>query len=143
MVASMWLTAWKDAGSPDLDAMMAKKPGKAEKEKLAMELKVWDKNELVSQQMLLSLQKVEQEARPDLINAAQDMAPVQDEPAPAATAPAGPPVPGAPAVPAGTNKVKVKTKQPDAPAQKQKTKVAPAPKKSTSDGWGAPSGSGW
>ncbi|QJX47678.1 hypothetical protein HMJ29_12285 [Hymenobacter taeanensis] len=143
MVASMWLTAWKDAGSPNLDAMMTKKPSKEEKEKLAAELKIWDKNELVNQQMLLSLQKVEQEVRPDLINAAQDMAPVPDEPTPAATAPTGSPVPGAPPVPAGTNKVKVKTKEPNAPAQKQKAKAAPAPKKKADDGWGAPSGSGW
>lgn len=146
MVASLWLTAWKDAGSPDLDALMAKKPTKEEKEKLALELKAWDKNELVSQQLLLALQKEKVEVRPDLINAAQDMAPVVDEPAPAPAAAAGSPVPGAPPVPAGTNKVKVKTKAPDAPTQKQKTKTdqpAPKKKKASSDGWGAPASSGW
>lgn len=144
MVASMWMTAWRDAGSPDLNALLKKKPTKEEKEKLALELKAFDRNELVSQQTLLALQKEKAEARPDLINAAQDMAPVVDEPAPAA-APAGSPIPGAPAVPAGTNKVKVKTKTPDAPTQKQKTKPAqPAKKqKAASDGWGAPAGSGW
>ncbi|SNR71788.1 MULTISPECIES: zinc dependent phospholipase C family protein [Hymenobacter] len=140
MVASMWLTAWKDAGSPDLDGMLAKKPSKEEKEKMDVELKAWSKNELVDQQLLLALQKEKAVERPDLINAATDMAPIQEEAAPAAS-----PIPGAPPVPAGTTKVKVKSKPAAAPAQKEKVKTdKPVKKKKpASDGWDTPSGSGW
>jgi hypothetical protein len=149
MVASMWMTAWKEAGSPDLNALLKKSPSKEEKEKLDVELDAWKDNQLLEQGLLLSMQKVQAEARPDLINAARDMAPLPADaeaatPKPAA-APAGP-VPGAPALPAGTTKVKTKTKPADGPAQKEKSKSekpAKAKKKPASDGWDTPAGSGW
>lgn len=144
MVASLWLTAWKDAGSPDLDGLLARKTTKEEKAKLDEELKAWSKNELVDKQLLLALQKEKAVERPDLINAATDMAPTPVEATPAPTAAS--PVPGAPPVPAGTTKVKVKTKPADAPAQKEKAKTdkpAAKKKKPASDGWDAPAGSGW
>ncbi|WP_139924009.1 zinc dependent phospholipase C family protein [Hymenobacter sp. DG01] len=144
MVASMWLTAWKDAGSPNLDALLKKAPTKEEKEKLSQELKIWKDNGLVDGQMLLSLQKYKEAERPDLINAAKDMQPL---PADAEAAPVvAAPVPGAPAPPAGTTSVKVKSKPATGPAQKQKTKPeqpAKPKKKPASDGWDTPAGSGW
>ncbi|AHJ96540.1 zinc dependent phospholipase C family protein [Hymenobacter swuensis] len=149
MVASMWITAWKDAGSPDLDALLKKVPGKEEKEKLDVELDAWKDNLLVEQGLLLAMQKVKAEERPDLINAARDMQPLPAEaeavkPAPAAPSPT--PVPGAPALPEGTTKVKTKTKPANGPAQKEKAKAdkpAKTKKKPASDGWDTPSGSGW
>ncbi|GAA4018036.1 hypothetical protein GCM10022408_34660 [Hymenobacter fastidiosus] len=130
LVASMWLTAWQDAGKPDLDALLAKKPTKEDKEKLDNELKVWDKNELVPQDMLLALHPEKAVERPDLINSAKDMAPVPEEPETAPTDAVAPPPP-APAQP-GPEKVKVKTKT-AAGTSKQKEKKKPAPK--VNDGW--------
>ncbi|UYZ65082.1 zinc dependent phospholipase C family protein [Hymenobacter weizhouensis] len=153
LVGSLWLTAWKDAGSPDLNGLLAKKPTKEENEKLDEELKAWKDNQLVSQQILAALKKEKARERPDLINAAKDMPPppTEEAAAPAATpaaAPAAgaPPVPGAPTPPAGTEKVKVKAKPADGPAQKAKTKAADKPakkKKPAADGWDTPAGSGW
>lgn len=148
MVASMWMTAWKDAGSPDLNALLKKKPSKEEQEKLDTEMDAWKDNLLLEQGLLLSMQKVAAEARPDLINAARDMAPLPTEAEAAKPAPAVPasPVSGAPALPAGTTKVKAKTKPADGPIQKEKAKAdkpAKAKKKPASDGWDTPSGSGW
>ncbi|MDU0371756.1 zinc dependent phospholipase C family protein [Hymenobacter endophyticus] len=148
MVASMWMTAWKDAGSPDLSTLLKKKPSKEEQEKLDAEMDAWKDNLLLEQGLLLSMQKVAAEVRPDLINAARDMAPLPVDAEAAKPAPAAPvsPVPGAPALPAGTTKVKMKTKPADGPTQKEKTKVdkpAKAKKKPASDGWDTPSGSGW
>ncbi|RSK48278.1 zinc dependent phospholipase C family protein [Hymenobacter rigui] len=147
MVASMWMTAWKDAGSPDLDALMKKGPNKEEKEKLDAELDAWKDNLLVEQGLLLSMQKMQAEVRPDLINAARDMAPLpaDAEASKAAPTPAAA-VPGAPAAPAGTTKIKTKTKPADGPVQKEKAKTdkpAKTKKKTASDGWDTPSGSGW
>ncbi|MBX0292001.1 S1/P1 Nuclease [Hymenobacter sp. HSC-4F20] len=144
LVASMWMTAWKDAGSPNLDTFLKKAPTKEEKQKLEDEMKIWKDNGLVESQLLLSMQKFTEAERPDLINAAKDM---QALPADAEAAPAAPAVvPGAPALPAGTNKVKTKSKPAAAPAQKEKAKVdkpAKAKKKPASDGWDTPAGSGW
>ncbi|MCA8829119.1 zinc dependent phospholipase C family protein [Hymenobacter pini] len=143
LVASMWMTAWKDAGSPDLDAMLKRKPSKEEEEKLKSEMGAWKDNQLLEQGLLLSMQKVKAEERPDLINAARDMAPL---PADAEATPAPAPVAGAPAPPAGTTKVKIKSKPADGPSQKEKVKVdkpAKPKKKPASDGWDTPAGSGW
>ncbi|WP_460620743.1 zinc dependent phospholipase C family protein [Hymenobacter tenuis] len=147
MVASVWMTAWKDAGSPNLEQMLKKAPTKEEKEKLDAEMKLWKDNGLVEQQQLFALQKVKQEERPDLINAAKDMQPLPADAAPAPAAAASP-IPGAPPVAEGTTKVKVKSKPADGPSQKEKNKKADKPaakpkKKATSDGWDTPAGSGW
>ena len=118
MVASMWLTAWKDAGSPDLNALMMKKPTKEEKAALAAQLKTWNKNELVPQEQLIALQKEKAVERPDEIKSAED--------APATPAPVEAAAPTAPATPVAAptapEKVKVKTKGGDAPKQKEKIK---------------------
>ncbi|GGF19628.1 zinc dependent phospholipase C family protein [Hymenobacter cavernae] len=127
MVASMWLTAWKDAGSPDLNALMAKKPTKEEKAALAAQLKTWNKNELVPEQQLIALQKEKAVERPDEIKSAED-APAT----PAAFEAAPPAAPATPAAaPAAPEKVKVKTKGGDAPKQKEKIKK----EKKADDGW--------
>ena len=123
MVASMWMTAWKDAGSPDLNALLLKKPTKEEKAELAAQLKTWNKNELVPQQQLIALQKEKAVERPDEIKSAEDAPPTPVEAATPATA--------APAAPAATpEKIKVKTKGGGAPKQKQKVK-----KEKVDDGW--------
>ncbi|RPD45444.1 S1/P1 Nuclease [Hymenobacter sediminis] len=142
LVASMWFSAWKDAGSPDLDALMKPAASKEEKKKLDDEMKSWKDNSLVDGQQLLSLQKFKEAERPDMINAAKDMQalPPDAEATPVVAAP----VPGAPALPAGTTKVKVKSKPAAAPAQKEKAKTQAKPKKKpASDGWDTPAGSGW
>ncbi|GAB2959473.1 hypothetical protein GCM10027048_28600 [Hymenobacter coalescens] len=120
MVASFWYTAWKDAGSPDLDKMM--KPGKLskdEKEQFAAQLKAWKDNQLVDQNLLLALQK--QEAR----TAPADAVGSADGDAPATPAPAAPAAPAAAPAPADAQpeKVKVKQKKEDGPKQKSKTKT--------------------
>ncbi|WP_165699291.1 zinc dependent phospholipase C family protein [Hymenobacter jejuensis] len=126
MVASMWLTAWKDAGSPDLDLLM-KKPSKEEKEKLASELKLWKDNQLVPQNQLLAMQKEKTVERPDEIKSAVDMAPAPTEPEPAVAVPAPAAQPAPVAAPA---KAKVKAKSDDGIKQKTKVKAA-----KTDDGW--------
>ncbi|GAA4373712.1 zinc dependent phospholipase C family protein [Hymenobacter koreensis] len=115
MVASMWYTAWKDAGSPDLTKMM--RPGKLSKEEKSVldgQLAAWKKNELVDQNLLLAMQKQEAVAKPDAVGAADGAAPAPvveaaPAPAPAATAPE-------------TEKVKVKEKKEDGGKQKTKEK---------------------
>ncbi|GAA3944836.1 zinc dependent phospholipase C family protein [Hymenobacter algoricola] len=135
MVSSLWLTAWQDAGKPDLDALLASRPGKAEKEKLEAELKVWSKNELIPQDMLLALHKQAAVERPDLINSAKDMAPILTEEAAVAAPPAVPaPVAGAPAPAVAPEKVKVKSKTSEG-TEKRKEKKKKEPKKAD-DGWG-------
>ncbi|UOQ67349.1 zinc dependent phospholipase C family protein [Hymenobacter volaticus] len=145
-VSSLWLTAWRDGGSPNLSELLAKKQSKEEKEILDKQLKVWKDNELVPQQMLIALEKQQASVQADQINSAVDMtAPVLEtatpaEATPAASAKAGSPIPGAPA-PAGAEKVKVKTKNAEG-STKQKEKKKKDTKK-TDDGWSTPAGSGW
>jgi hypothetical protein len=130
LVASMWLTAWQDAGKPDLEELMGKKPGKEEKEKLAVELKAWDKNELITQDLLLAMHPEKAVEKADQINSAQDMLPPPVEtPAPAPAAPA----PATPAPAAEPEKVKVKTKS-DEGSSKRKEKKKKDDKKEN-DGW--------
>lgn len=52
LVASMWMTAWKEGGSPDLNKLLKKAPSEAEKDKLDEDLKTWKDNGLVDQQQL-------------------------------------------------------------------------------------------
>ncbi|WP_324671744.1 zinc dependent phospholipase C family protein [Hymenobacter sp. GOD-10R] len=128
LVASMWMTAWKDAGSPDLDALLPKKQTKEEKAELAAQIKTWNKNELVPQEKLIALQKEKAVERPDEIKSAEEApaTPATYEAATPAAAPAAPTT--APATP---EKIKVKTKGGDSPKQKQKIK----PQKKVDDGW--------
>ncbi|SHJ05096.1 S1/P1 Nuclease [Hymenobacter daecheongensis DSM 21074] len=132
MVASLWLTAWQDAGKPDLDALLGRKPSKEEKEKLAAELKAWDKNELITQDLLLASHKEKRVEKADQINSAKDMAPVVEE---AAAAPAPTPAPAAtPAAPAASpEKVKVKTKTEEGTSKRKEKKKKE--EKKENDGW--------
>ncbi|MDO7854271.1 zinc dependent phospholipase C family protein [Hymenobacter convexus] len=116
LVSSLWLTAWQDAGKPDLNALMTpNKPSKDEKAKLSTELAAWKKNTLAQDQLLLAQQKVKKAEATDQIKSAQDM----EAPAPADAAEAGTVAPAAPAsAPAptttpATDKVKIKTKGKD------------------------------
>ncbi len=118
MVASMWLTAWQEGGSPNLEKLMAPpKLDKDEKEHLTTQLKAWKENNLANEQLLLAQQKQQKVIAPDEIKAADGEATPPPPPEPAAApepaAPTPPAVPGA--------KVKVKTKGP-AGSDKQKTK---------------------
>ena len=148
LVSSLWLTAWKDAGSPNLNELLVKKLSKVEKDSLSAQLKVWKDNGLVGQQMLIALRKEQAAAQADQIDAATDMAPVILETEESA--------PAAPATPApagkGTDKVKVKTKteagstkikeKDKEPSKKDQPKKQKGAKKG--DSWGdAPAGSGW
>jgi len=114
LVSSLWLTAWQDAGKPDLNAlMMPNKPSKDEKAKLSTELSAWKKNTLPQDQLLLAQQKVKKAEATDQIKSAQDM----EEPAPTnatevGAAPAAPAAPAPESAPA-TDKVKIKTKGKD------------------------------
>ncbi|MFD2720835.1 zinc dependent phospholipase C family protein [Hymenobacter monticola] len=109
LVSSLWLSAWQDAGKPDLNALMTpSKPSKDEKAKLSTELSAWKKNTLAQDQLLLAQQKVKKADAADQIKSAQDM----EAPAPAEAteaAPAAPAMPATDAAPA-TDKVKIKTK---------------------------------
>jgi len=131
LVASMWLTAWQDAGKPDLDGLLSKKPSKEEKEKLDADLKAWSKNELQTQDLLLATHKEKAVERVDQINSAKDMAPILEEaaPAPAASPSATP----AAAPVAAPEKVKVKTKTEEG-SKKVKEKKKKEEKKGN-DGW--------
>ncbi|UYZ61038.1 zinc dependent phospholipase C family protein [Hymenobacter latericus] len=112
LVASMWYTAWKDAGSPDLNTLM--RPGKLSKEEkklLDEQLEAWKDNQLVPLNMLLSMQKEKAAEKPDVVGSADGAAPA---PAPEA----------APAAPAAPEPDKVKTKEKrDNDKQKEKTKA--------------------
>ena len=108
LVSSLWLSAWQDAGKPDLNALMHSKPSKEEKGKLGTELSAWKKGTLVQDQLLLAQQKVKKVEEVDQIKSAKDMA----EPPVEAPEPAPAPAPTTPAEPA-TDKLKVKTKGKD------------------------------
>ena len=123
LVSSFWLTAWQDAGKPNLDALMLpSKLSKRERDLLNEELAAQKKNTLSSDQtMLLALQKAKKVEAADEIKPATDASPtpVLDTPAPA-PAPEPAAAPAAPAEAAPT-KVKVKSKGPSG-SDKQKTK---------------------
>ena len=105
MVASLWLTAWQEAGRPDLGQLMAApKLGKEEKEQLATQLQAWKTNTLATSNLLLAQQKEKKVIAADEIKAADgEAAP------PPPIEPAAPNEPTPPA-PAGV-KVKVKVKK--------------------------------
>ena len=122
LVASMWLTAWQEAGRPDLTTLMAPaKLGKEEKDQLSTQLKAWKNNTLSADDLLLAQRKEQKAAAADEIKAADGEAVPPPPPEPVAPAAASP----APA-PAAAPKVKVKTKGPTG-TDKQKTKQ--------NDGW--------
>lgn len=118
MVASLWLTAWQEAGRPSLDALMVPaKLNKDEKDRLASQLKAWKENTLAKDQLLLAQQKEEK------VIAADDIQAVEGEAAPPPPPePETPAAPSAPAGPAPANKLKVKTKGATG-TDKQKTKT--------------------
>ncbi|SDY07410.1 zinc dependent phospholipase C family protein [Hymenobacter psychrophilus] len=144
LIASMWMTAWKDAGSPDLNKLLKRPVSKDEKDQLDNQLSAWKENVLVDQKNLLALEPIKATARPDLINAARAMPTLSAdiEAKPATPAPAATPA-SAPATP--TTKVKIKVKPAEGPTVKEKTKPAAKPKAKAKadDGWGSPAGSGW
>ena len=108
LVSSLWLTAWQDAGKPNLtDLMHPPKPTKDEKEKLATELTAWKKNTLGQDQLLLAQQKAKKVETADEIKAAKDMV---GPPAPADAAPAPASID---TVPVSADKIKVKIKGKD------------------------------
>ncbi|TYZ11844.1 hypothetical protein FY528_05660 [Hymenobacter lutimineralis] len=135
-VGSMWLTAWKDAGSPNLEKLLKKPIRKEESEKLDEQLSAWKDNQLVPQNMLLAQLKEKAVEAPDQIRPAADMAPpppVAPAPAPAAASNAGPAAPAA----AEAEKVKTKAKTEDGTVKqkvKDKKPEKKAPKK-VDDGW--------
>ena len=119
LVASLWLTAWQNAGKPDLNQLMTpSKLSKDEKAKLETELAAARKNTLTQDHLLLAQQKEKRAETPDEIKAAQDAPPVQAEDVPAAPAPAAAPTPA----PAGAAPIKVKTKS-KGPGGTTKTKA--------------------
>lgn len=109
MVSSLWLTAWQDAGKPDLNALMhPSKPTKGEKAALGTELAAWKKNTLSQDRLLLAQQKAKRVENPDEIKSAKDMVGA------GADAPAEPAAGNAAAAPApAVDKLKVKTKGKD------------------------------
>ena len=110
LVSSLWLTAWQDAGKPDLGTMMTPaKPGKEEKEKLSTELSAWKKNTLAQDQLLLAQQKAKKVEAVDEIKSAKDMTEAPAEAAEAAPAVAAPARASATST-APVEKIKVKTK---------------------------------
>ena len=91
MVASMWLTAWQEAGRPDLSQLMAPaKQSKEEKERLTTQLQAWRANTLATGQLLLAQQKEKKVIDPDEIKAADGEAAPPPPPEPAAPTPAPP-----------------------------------------------------
>jgi len=107
LVSSLWLTAWQEAGRPDLNALMHPgKPGKDEKEKLSNELVAWKKNTLPQDQLLLAQQKTKKVETVDEIKSARDVTEsTTDSTAPAPAA--------APSATPGLDKLKIKTKGKD------------------------------
>ncbi|MFD1872328.1 zinc dependent phospholipase C family protein [Hymenobacter bucti] len=121
MVASFWLSAWQEAGRPDLGTYMyPAKLSKDEKTSLETQLKSFKANTLPQDQLLLAQQKEKKAEAPDEIKAAdpnEALPPPPPEPTPAEE-------PAAPvAVPAAPTKVKIKTK---GAAGTEKTKSKPA-----------------
>jgi hypothetical protein len=118
MVASFWLTAWQEAGRPDLGQLMApSKLRKEEKDSLDVQLKALKANTLAQDQLLLAQRKEKKVEAPDDVKAAEAgeaLPPPPPEPTPAET-------PAPAEAPAAAGKVKVKTKG-AAGTEKSKTK---------------------
>ena len=118
-VAALWLTAWQEAGRPDVSRLMSK-PTADEKTRLATDLKGFQANTLAPERLLLAQQQEQKVRAADDIKAAEGemTAPPPLEPT---EAPAAEPSPAAaPAV-----KVKVKAKAPAPAPPKPKAKPAP------------------
>lgn len=115
-VAALWLTAWQEAGRPDVSRLMSK-PSAEEKTRLAAELKGFQANTLAPERLLIAQQPEQKVRAADDIKAAEGemTAPPPLEPA---ETPAPAPSPAAPAL-----KVKAKVK----PAAPPKPKAKPAP----------------
>lgn len=131
MVASFWYTAWKDAGSPDLNKLMRpSKLSKEEKELFDTQLKAWKDNLLVDQSLLLAMQKIEAAPAPtDAVGSADGEAPAAPAPAaPAAATPASPAATPDAKAPEQPTKVKVKEKKEDGKKEKVKSKKEDAKK---------------
>ncbi|HEX8657567.1 MAG TPA: zinc dependent phospholipase C family protein [Hymenobacter sp.] len=106
MISSLWVTAWQDAGKPDLGALMFHgKLTKEEKEKLGAELAAWKSNSLSRSKMLIAQEKEKVEEEVDEIKSAKDMAPPPKEDQETA------PPAGESAPPVDKLKVKTKTKE--------------------------------
>jgi len=119
LVSSMWLTAWQDAGKPDLNILMhPSKPSIAEKAKLATEIASWKKNTIAQDQLLMAQQKIKTVEVTEKIKSARDMG---DNPAPADNADSS--IPAADEDAPSFDKVKVKTKRRGVDAQKIKEKA--------------------
>ena len=116
LVSSLWLTAWQDAGKPDLGGLMTPpKLGKEEKERLNAGLTAWKKNTLAQDQLLLAQQKMKKVETVDEIKSAKDMtAPPAEAPEASEAAEAAPavalPAPATTPPAAPLEKIKVKTK---------------------------------
>ena len=128
LLASFWLTAWQDAGKPDLNALMTPtKLSTHERDLLKDELAARKNHTLNNDpNLLLALQKTKKAETADDIKAADTPAaptPPTERPAAAAPQPMAAPVLPAPAVTAGAlpTKIKVKTKT-DKDSGKQKVK---------------------
>ncbi len=118
MVASFWLTAWQEAGRPDLGPLMTPpKLRKTEKDSLDSQLKALKANTLAQDQQLLAQRKEKKVEAPDEVKAA-DAGEALPPPPPEPTTPAETPT-EAPTAPA---KVKIKTK---GAAGTEKTKTKP------------------
>ena len=117
LVSSMWLTAWQDAGKPDLNVLMhPAKLSKEKREKLAAEIASWKKNTISQDQLLLAQQKMKKVEATENIKSARDMG---DAPTPADKAD----IPAADDDAPTFDKVKVKSKRRGADTQKFKEKA--------------------
>ncbi|WP_375416716.1 zinc dependent phospholipase C family protein [uncultured Hymenobacter sp.] len=128
LLASFWLTAWQDAGKPDLGQLMTPaKLSEAERETLKNELAARKNHTLSADQtLLLALQKTKRAEVADDIKPAADMPP---PPAPEPAAPT-PPTAADPAAPAEAAPSKIKIKRKDAAGrdkQKSKNQLVPTP----------------
>ena len=122
LVASLWLTAWQEAGRPDLAALLAPpKLSKEEKDQLTTQLKAWKTNALYQDQLLLAQQKEKKVIAADEIKATEGEAAPPPPPEPVAPADSAPRPKAAPAV-TSPAKVKVKTKGAEG-TKKQKTEL--------------------
>ncbi|WP_140464901.1 zinc dependent phospholipase C family protein [Hymenobacter nivis] len=132
-VASLWLTAWQNAGKPDLDQLMTpNRLSKDEKAHLETELAAAKKNTLAQDHLLLAQRTEKRVENPDEIKAAQEAPAVQAEdvpetatlPDPSAT-PAGAPAPAKTAAKAAAPvKVKTKSKGPSGTTKSKTTSTS-------------------
>ena len=124
-MASLWLTAWQNAGKPDLNLLMTPtKLGKDEKAKLETELAAARKNTLAQDHLLLAQQKEKRVENPDEIKAAQEAPAVQAEDVPATAAAPDPAAAPAPAKAAAPLKLKTKSKSPTGTTKSKTTGAA-------------------